>query len=191
MLHSCFHRSLSGFGFGSDSVLVFCQMLCALATLAGIHWPHCCHCWPHCLIIISCGFAQKSREQAALAAKVMFHTAWPLVLGVAVLHPTLFCPPPCSRSLLCLLTLLPSVPSYLSEEDVLDQSNPFVQLVSGVVWLLRNGEVYINQSRAAECGDTQTTGKYCGPSACPWVFLPLGLLGEGALQKYSFHRLME
>ncbi|XP_063270554.1 N-acetylglucosamine-1-phosphodiester alpha-N-acetylglucosaminidase isoform X2 [Prinia subflava] len=49
---------------------------------------------------------------------------------------------------------------YLSEEDVLDQSNPFVQLVSGVVWLLRNGEVYINQSRAAECGDTQTTGTF-------------------------------
>ncbi|NWR44126.1 NAGPA acetylglucosaminidase, partial [Regulus satrapa] len=49
---------------------------------------------------------------------------------------------------------------YLAEEDVLDQSNPFVQLVSGVVWLLRNGEVYINQSRAAECGDTQTTGTF-------------------------------
>ncbi|XP_029306922.1 N-acetylglucosamine-1-phosphodiester alpha-N-acetylglucosaminidase-like [Cottoperca gobio] len=40
---------------------------------------------------------------------------------------------------------------YLSQEDVLDQSNPFVQLVSGVVWLLRNGEVYINQSLKAEC----------------------------------------
>uniref|UniRef100_A0A8C5UFF6 N-acetylglucosamine-1-phosphodiester alpha-N-acetylglucosaminidase n=1 Tax=Malurus cyaneus samueli TaxID=2593467 RepID=A0A8C5UFF6_9PASS len=49
---------------------------------------------------------------------------------------------------------------YLSEEDVLDQSNPFVQLVSGVVWLLRDGEVYINQSRVAECGDTQTTGTF-------------------------------
>ncbi|XP_034004002.1 N-acetylglucosamine-1-phosphodiester alpha-N-acetylglucosaminidase-like isoform X2 [Trematomus bernacchii] len=40
---------------------------------------------------------------------------------------------------------------YLSQEDVLDQSNPFEQLVSGVVWLLRNGEVYINQSLKAEC----------------------------------------
>ncbi|NWR18782.1 NAGPA acetylglucosaminidase, partial [Emberiza fucata] len=49
---------------------------------------------------------------------------------------------------------------YLSEEDVLDQSNPFVQLVSGVVWLLRDGELYINQSRAAECGDTQSTGTF-------------------------------
>uniref|UniRef100_A0A8B9G2F4 N-acetylglucosamine-1-phosphodiester alpha-N-acetylglucosaminidase n=1 Tax=Amazona collaria TaxID=241587 RepID=A0A8B9G2F4_9PSIT len=47
---------------------------------------------------------------------------------------------------------------YLSEEDVLDEANPFVQLVSGVVWLLRGGEVYISQSQLAECSDTQTTG---------------------------------
>ncbi|KAM7382860.1 hypothetical protein PAMP_002558 [Pampus punctatissimus] len=40
---------------------------------------------------------------------------------------------------------------YLSQDDVLDQSNPFVQLVSGVVWLLRNGEVYINESLNIEC----------------------------------------
>ncbi|XP_078480605.1 LOW QUALITY PROTEIN: N-acetylglucosamine-1-phosphodiester alpha-N-acetylglucosaminidase-like, partial [Lampetra planeri] len=40
---------------------------------------------------------------------------------------------------------------YLSKEDVRDQSNPFVQLVSGVIWLLRNGEVYINQSLRVEC----------------------------------------
>ncbi|KAM9356794.1 N-acetylglucosamine-1-phosphodiester alpha-N-acetylglucosaminidase-like [Symphorus nematophorus] len=39
---------------------------------------------------------------------------------------------------------------YLSQEDVLDRSNPFVQLVSGVVWLLRKGEIYINQSPKAE-----------------------------------------
>ncbi|NXY74755.1 NAGPA acetylglucosaminidase, partial [Glareola pratincola] len=49
---------------------------------------------------------------------------------------------------------------YLSEEDVLDQANPFVQLVSGVVWLLRDGEVYISQSQVAECGDIQTTGTF-------------------------------
>ncbi|XP_061847920.1 N-acetylglucosamine-1-phosphodiester alpha-N-acetylglucosaminidase, partial [Colius striatus] len=49
---------------------------------------------------------------------------------------------------------------YLSEEDVLDQANPFVQLVSGVVWLLRDGEVYINQSRVAECDQVQTTGTF-------------------------------
>ncbi|XP_055358991.1 N-acetylglucosamine-1-phosphodiester alpha-N-acetylglucosaminidase isoform X2 [Betta splendens] len=49
---------------------------------------------------------------------------------------------------------------YLSQDDVLDQSNPFVQLVSGVVWLLRDGEVYINQSLKAECDETQETGHF-------------------------------
>ncbi|XP_068426120.1 N-acetylglucosamine-1-phosphodiester alpha-N-acetylglucosaminidase-like [Clinocottus analis] len=52
------------------------------------------------------------------------------------------------------------VVGYLSQEDVLDRSNPFVQLVSGVVWLLRNGEVYINQSLQAECDETQRTGQF-------------------------------
>ena len=33
-----------------------------------------------------------------------------------------------------------------------------VQLVSGVVWLLRKGQVYINQSLQAECDKTQETG---------------------------------
>ncbi|TRY86791.1 hypothetical protein DNTS_022597 [Danionella cerebrum] len=48
---------------------------------------------------------------------------------------------------------------YLSEEDVLDEENPFVQLVSGVVWLLRKGEIYISESLQAECDGTQETGK--------------------------------
>lgn len=48
--------------------------------------------------------------------------------------------------------------SYLSEEEVLDRINPFVQLVSGVVWLLRSGEVYINESFKAECTESQETG---------------------------------
>ncbi|KAM4701419.1 N-acetylglucosamine-1-phosphodiester alpha-N-acetylglucosaminidase [Discoglossus pictus] len=47
---------------------------------------------------------------------------------------------------------------YLSEEQVLDEKNPFVQLVSGVVWLLRDGNVYIEESKTAECDDAQTTG---------------------------------
>ncbi|KAM5180399.1 N-acetylglucosamine-1-phosphodiester alpha-N-acetylglucosaminidase [Mantella aurantiaca] len=51
---------------------------------------------------------------------------------------------------------------YLSEEEVLDTENPFVQLVSGVVWLLRNGEVYIDQSKSVECDETQTTGNFDG-----------------------------
>ncbi|XP_048881840.1 N-acetylglucosamine-1-phosphodiester alpha-N-acetylglucosaminidase isoform X2 [Brienomyrus brachyistius] len=46
---------------------------------------------------------------------------------------------------------------YLSKEDVLDDGNQFVQLVSGVVWLLRKGEVYIKESMEAECNKTQET----------------------------------
>ncbi|XP_021414176.2 N-acetylglucosamine-1-phosphodiester alpha-N-acetylglucosaminidase isoform X1 [Oncorhynchus mykiss] len=49
---------------------------------------------------------------------------------------------------------------YLSEEDVQEEANPFVQLVSGVVWLLRNSQVYINQSIQAECDTTQETGNF-------------------------------
>lgn len=47
---------------------------------------------------------------------------------------------------------------YLSEEEVLDTENPFVQLLSGVVWLIRNGSIYINESQATECDETQETG---------------------------------
>nr|XP_023652261.1 N-acetylglucosamine-1-phosphodiester alpha-N-acetylglucosaminidase isoform X1 [Paramormyrops kingsleyae] len=49
---------------------------------------------------------------------------------------------------------------YLSQEDVQGDANPFVQLVSGVVWLLRNGKVYINESMEAECSKTQETGSF-------------------------------
>ena len=47
---------------------------------------------------------------------------------------------------------------YLSEEMVDDKENPFVQLVSGVIWILRNGMVYIDESKTAECRDTEETG---------------------------------
>ncbi|XP_073915846.1 N-acetylglucosamine-1-phosphodiester alpha-N-acetylglucosaminidase isoform X3 [Castor canadensis] len=52
------------------------------------------------------------------------------------------------------------VTGYLSEEEVLDSENPFVQLLSGVVWLIRNGSVYINESQATECDETQETGSF-------------------------------
>ncbi|XP_046521230.1 N-acetylglucosamine-1-phosphodiester alpha-N-acetylglucosaminidase isoform X2 [Equus quagga] len=52
------------------------------------------------------------------------------------------------------------VTGYLSEEEVLDTENPFVQLVSGVVWLIRNGSVYVNESQATECDETQETGSF-------------------------------
>ena len=50
------------------------------------------------------------------------------------------------------------VVGYLSEEDVNRKDNPFIQLVSGVVWLLRNGSSYVNESKKAECRDTEETG---------------------------------
>ncbi|XP_068721629.1 N-acetylglucosamine-1-phosphodiester alpha-N-acetylglucosaminidase-like [Montipora capricornis] len=50
------------------------------------------------------------------------------------------------------------VVGYLTEEDVLRKENPFLQLISGVVWLLRNGASYVNESKKAECRDTEETG---------------------------------
>ena len=50
------------------------------------------------------------------------------------------------------------VVGYLSEEDVSRRDNPFFQLVSGVVWLLRNGTSYVDESKKAECRDTEETG---------------------------------
>jgi exopolysaccharide biosynthesis protein len=50
------------------------------------------------------------------------------------------------------------ITGYLSEEMVLDIENPFVQLVSGVVWLIRRGDVYVNQSKKIECEDLEETG---------------------------------
>lgn len=50
------------------------------------------------------------------------------------------------------------VVGYLSQDEVLDQNKPFVQLVSGVVWLLRNGQVYVDESKKAECRETEETG---------------------------------
>ncbi|XP_060028414.1 N-acetylglucosamine-1-phosphodiester alpha-N-acetylglucosaminidase isoform X2 [Erinaceus europaeus] len=52
------------------------------------------------------------------------------------------------------------VTGYLSEEEVLDTENPFVHLLSGVVWLIRNGSVYINESLAMESDETQETGSF-------------------------------
>ncbi|XP_078689990.1 N-acetylglucosamine-1-phosphodiester alpha-N-acetylglucosaminidase-like [Branchiostoma floridae x Branchiostoma belcheri] len=50
------------------------------------------------------------------------------------------------------------VVGYLSELDILQEDNPFVQLVTGVIWLVRNGTVYVNESQTTECADMQETG---------------------------------
>lgn len=52
------------------------------------------------------------------------------------------------------------VTGYLSEEDVAPKGGEtdFYQLVTGVFWILRNGNFYINESIQAECKDTEETG---------------------------------
>ncbi|XP_077982429.1 N-acetylglucosamine-1-phosphodiester alpha-N-acetylglucosaminidase-like [Glandiceps talaboti] len=47
---------------------------------------------------------------------------------------------------------------YLSEAELLDEVNPFTQLVGGVGWVIRNGETYVNASKYIECQDTEETG---------------------------------
>lgn len=66
---------------------------------------------------------------------------------------------------------------YLSEEEVLDTENPFVQLLSGVVWLIRNGSIHINESQAAECDETQETGGE-GGIACSEMWVKGGGVGN-------------
>ncbi|XP_046585412.1 LOW QUALITY PROTEIN: N-acetylglucosamine-1-phosphodiester alpha-N-acetylglucosaminidase-like [Haliotis rubra] len=45
---------------------------------------------------------------------------------------------------------------YLSELDLLTQH--FTQLVGGVLWILREGEIYVDESVKIECSDTEETG---------------------------------
>lgn len=47
---------------------------------------------------------------------------------------------------------------YLSEIDIVAQD--FVQLVGGVIWLVRDGEIHINDSMKMECSDAQETGNF-------------------------------
>lgn len=46
---------------------------------------------------------------------------------------------------------------YIPEEDILNLS--FRQLIAGVVWLVRNGTNYVNESMQLECAAHQDTGK--------------------------------
>lgn len=49
------------------------------------------------------------------------------------------------------------VVGYIPEEEILDGS--YQQLVSGVLWLVRNGTNYVNESMRLECASHQDTGK--------------------------------
>lgn len=49
------------------------------------------------------------------------------------------------------------VVGYIPEEQVFDGS--YRQLISGVIWLVRNGSNYVNESMKLECASHQDTGK--------------------------------
>lgn len=49
------------------------------------------------------------------------------------------------------------VVGYIPEEEVLDGS--YRQLISGVLWLVRNGSNHVNESMGLECAAHQDTGK--------------------------------
>lgn len=53
------------------------------------------------------------------------------------------------------------VVGYLAEDMVQNtrtDNSQFLQLVSGVVWIVRNGSIYVDESKKAECQDTEETG---------------------------------
>ena len=49
---------------------------------------------------------------------------------------------------------------YLSEIDLVAED--FRQLVGGVIWLVRDGQSYVNESIHIECSDTEETGTVVG-----------------------------
>ena len=51
------------------------------------------------------------------------------------------------------------VVGYIPDEEVLNTTNPFRQLVTGVVWLVRNGTNYVQESKRLECEDHEGTGR--------------------------------
>ena len=51
------------------------------------------------------------------------------------------------------------VVGYIPDEEILNTTNPFRQLVTGVVWLVRNGTNYVNESKRMECADHEDTGR--------------------------------
>ena len=51
------------------------------------------------------------------------------------------------------------VVGYIPDEEILNTTNPFRQLVTGVVWLVRNGTNYVNESKRLECSAHEDTGK--------------------------------
>eukprot|EP01126_Amoeba_proteus_P055851 TRINITY_DN6956_c0_g1_i3.p1 TRINITY_DN6956_c0_g1~~TRINITY_DN6956_c0_g1_i3.p1 ORF type:complete len:367 (-),score=60.05 TRINITY_DN6956_c0_g1_i3:112-1212(-) len=50
------------------------------------------------------------------------------------------------------------VVGYLDKSDIDNSSNPFQNLVAGVIWLVRGGKNYVNESQGLEYMGIQTTG---------------------------------
>jgi exopolysaccharide biosynthesis protein len=50
------------------------------------------------------------------------------------------------------------VVGYIPEEEVMRNENPFKQLISGVIWLVRNGSNYVNESMTLESTAHEDTG---------------------------------
>ena len=48
---------------------------------------------------------------------------------------------------------------YIPDEEILNSTNPFRQLVAGVIWLVRNGTNFVNESMELECSSHEDTGK--------------------------------
>lgn len=51
------------------------------------------------------------------------------------------------------------VVGYLPEEEISNGTNLFRQLVTGVIWLVRNGTNYVNESMRMESSEFEETGK--------------------------------
>lgn len=45
---------------------------------------------------------------------------------------------------------------YLSQINLVSEN--FVQLAGGVIWIIRDGQVYLRESIDIECSDTEETG---------------------------------
>jgi len=51
------------------------------------------------------------------------------------------------------------VTGYISDWDIINKTTiPFKELLSGVVWLVRNGTNFVNQSSVLECDENEKTG---------------------------------
>lgn len=51
------------------------------------------------------------------------------------------------------------VVGYIPDDEILNTTNPFRQLVTGVLWLVRNGTNYVNESKKLECATHEDTGR--------------------------------